>query len=70
MAQEALGMYLEYLIENGKSIKEPSLPQALPVIDNDFMAMISADIFVYKDKPNNKPSLRVYIISVKYLILQ
>ena len=55
MAQEALGMYLEYLIENGKNIKEPSFPQALSVIDNDFVAMISADIFVYKDKANNKP---------------
>ena len=54
MAQEALGMYLECLIEDEKIIKEPSSPQALSINDNNFVAMISADIFVYKDKANNR----------------
>lgn len=54
MAQEALGIYLECLLEDGKVAPPASLPSSLTVTEEDFVAMVSVDIFVYKDKANGK----------------
>ena len=54
MAQEALGLYLECLAEDGKVIPQASLPSSLSVTEEDFVAMVSVDIFIYKDKANGK----------------
>lgn len=54
MAQEALGVYLECLVDDGKSIPEPTSPQSLSTSKNEFIAMVSVDLFVYKDKANGK----------------
>ena len=54
MAQEALGLYLEYLLEDNKVIPQVSLPSSLSITEKDFVAMISVDIFIYKDKANGK----------------
>lgn len=54
MAQEALGAYLECFAEDDRSIPASSLPKDLVVKDDDFVAMISVDIVVFKEKLNNK----------------
>ena len=54
MAQEALGAYLECLAEDDKVIPAPSAPKNLLAEADDFVAMISVDIFVFKDKANGK----------------
>jgi len=54
MAQEALGAYLECLIDDGKSIPAPTSPQLLSASGNDFIAMVSVDIFVYKNNAAGK----------------
>ena len=54
MAQEALGLYLECLVEDSKVIPQASLPSSLSVTEEDFVAMICVDIFIYKDKANGK----------------
>jgi len=54
MAQEALGLYLECLIEDGKAIPPASNPKSLSLTSDDFIAMISVDIFAYKNRTNGK----------------
>jgi antitoxin HicB len=54
MAQEALGAYLECLMEDGKPVPSPSSPKSLSLSSDDFVAMISVDIFTIKDKANGK----------------
>ncbi|NLL66072.1 MAG: hypothetical protein GX236_00030 [Clostridiaceae bacterium] len=53
-AQEALGVYLECLIDDEKSVPQPTPPHSLTVSGNEFIAMISVDIVVYKDKAAGK----------------
>lgn len=55
MAQEALGLYLEYLSDEGKYIPAPSSPNDISCKgDGDFVAMISVDIVAVKSKTNGK----------------
>lgn len=54
MAQEALGTYLECLLEDDKPIPSPSSPKSLSLSVEDFAAMISVDIFKLRDKSAGK----------------
>ena len=54
MAQEALGAYIEYIIEGGKELPSPSTPNSIKIEQDEFIAMISTDIITRKEKLNNK----------------
>lgn len=64
MAQEVLGLYLECLIDDEKIIPVPPLPHSLSVESNDFIALVSTDIFVYKDRANGKAIKKTLTIPV------
>lgn len=54
MAQEALGAYLECLLEDNKPLPSPSLPKSLTITSEEFVAMISVDILKFKNQASGK----------------
>lgn len=54
MAQEALGVYLECLIDDNKPIPPATSPRLLNLAGDDFAAMVSIDVFTYLDKADGK----------------
>lgn len=54
MARDALAMWLDYLMDEGQKIPEPSTPSDIPLEPGQFVTMIDVDMTAYRRRKNSK----------------
>ncbi|MCL2035768.1 MAG: type II toxin-antitoxin system HicB family antitoxin [Oscillospiraceae bacterium] len=61
-SKEALGLYLEVLVERNEDIAEPSNPETIKVEEGQFVAVVEFDRLVYQKKYCSTPVEKVLTI--------